>query len=141
MRDIKIWLYSLLSTDTQLQTLLGGTVTDKRIHESFPPEEGAGYYIVYTMLSGPDVIGGAEVQRSDLFFSMNIYGPTSATVDAIYTRIDDILYDRMNVILTNFRISSVRLGNINDIPDFDDSSKEKIYHKNFTIVMSGIYKA
>lgn len=94
MKNVKQAIYTLLSTDSQLQTLLGGTVSDTKIYPMISDTFELFPCITYKNVSGGMRIYPPNVE--DLVFEFSIYcknvpGGGQDKVEDIFTRLDNLL--------------------------------------------------
>jgi hypothetical protein len=110
------WVYATLSTDPELQALLGGADAPNRIKEG-TYSGAAPLWIVYTILPPVDVKGVGMVQiASNVQFQVKVVGTGQSYTPLIpvYQRVHELLEARLaqepvqgGIVLTSERVSGV----------------------------------
>ncbi|MFW9872368.1 MAG: hypothetical protein ACFFG0_04640 [Candidatus Thorarchaeota archaeon] len=143
MLNIDKWIYSIAKADSTLLTLIGGTATDPRIYEVYPPKSllplSSTYpaYITYGLAPSGGGYGDVyQIQVPDEIYEFHIFANTKAKMNTVFERIDTLFNKIFNASITGWIVRRIYRTYQGEIHESDDH----LYHKVLEYTFEGIWK-
>lgn len=144
MKNIDRWIYSTLTGDSTLVSLLDGDEDDPRIYTAYPPksislsEDGSDAYIIYMLIASGEIGLDAvfRMQRPDEVYQISIFSKSKNRRDNVFERVDALLNRIHDADITGWIVRWIRRVGQREIYEVDDH----IYHKALDYRMEGIWE-